>query len=378
MNDLSVIEAEFGDFSGWRQCPRFWPVEPGTGLAFIQSLREARTCVIGQSAGARDIIAVEYGEKEALDATSRNLHSAIASKIVPPDPTQIFPECFYGATRRRKPVLAIQGGIHGGELSGTAASLNLCHVIETGEDLRGQKWPRLRELARASRLVIIPWLNMDGAERWPLPNTAGVPAELYTRCTHGVAADGTKYSYPQVKAISPIPPDATAFMGSYYNDAGVNLQYDFCAPQRQPETTAWMNYYLDEKPDGVLIWHCDAGSMMGCPGYYLPQGHQHEFSRIGGAVRARLLREGYQISRLSWAGLPNMGKPYITQMDAVYLSCGALPVMCEMPAGAADRPFSLDEMLDIGLLTIEEVLCYAHTDGLRPYEVWEKVKTKLR
>jgi hypothetical protein len=374
MNDVSVIEAEFGDLSKWRQCPDFWVAKPDRGMPFLQALREAVIRIIGKSAGGRDIVAVEYGKKEALDATTNNLHSALAAKIVPPDPTQIFPPSFYGTMRRSRPVLAIQGGIHGGELSGTVASLNLCHVIEHGKDLRGKKWPQLRELARASRLVIIPWLNIDGVERWPLPNTSGVPDELYSRCTQGVATDGTRYSYPEVKAIFPIPPAATVFMGSYYNDAGVNLQYDFCEPRRQPETLAWMDYYLDEKPDGVLIWHCDSGSMMGCPGYYLPEGHQHEFSRIGGAVRSRLLREGHRISRLSWAALPNMGKPYITQMDAVYLSCGGLPIMCEMPAGASNKPFSLDEMLDIGLLTIEEVLSYAHSDGLRPYELWEKVR----
>lgn len=377
MNDLSLIEAEFGELSRWQQCPNFWLAKPEQGLPFIQSLQAASTRFIGQSAGGHDIIAIEYGAKEPLDATTNNLHGVIASSVAPPDPTDIFHSAFYGSKRREKPVLAIQGGIHGGELTGTVAILNLCQVIETGEDLRGKSWPRLQQLARATRLAMIPWLNMDGALRWPIPNTSGIATELAAVCTHGIRKDGEKYAYPAHKALSHIPPEETSFMGTYFNDNGVNLQYDFCVPHRQSETIAWMEYYLEEKPDGVLIWHCNAGSMIGPPNYYLPVGHQHEESRIGGAVRNRLLREGYGIGRMSWAGLPGLGKPFMGQMDAVYHACGAMPVMCELPIGVQSQPFSCEEMLEIGLITIEEVLFYAHTDGLRPYENWENVKRKM-
>ena len=67
-------------------------------------------------------------------------------------------------------------------------------------------------------------------------------------CTHGLRLDGTPYRYPQDKAVQPIPPEKTAYMGAYYNDQGVNLQYDFCMPHRQPETIAWMDYYLSGAP----------------------------------------------------------------------------------------------------------------------------------
>jgi hypothetical protein len=378
INDLSAIEAEFGKLSTWQQCPEFWIATPDQGLPFIANLREATVSVIGRSAGGREIVALEYGEKELLDATTDNLHSVIASRLVPPDPTDIFPAAFYGSVRRSNPVLAIQGSIHGGELTGTVAMLNLCHIIETGQDLRGKGWPELQELARGTRLILIPWLNRDGAQRWPIPNTAGVPDALYSVCTNGTKKNGEKYSYPAHKAISPIPPEETAFMGTYFNDAGVNLQYDFCMPHRQSETIAWMEYYLAEKPDGVLVWHCNAGSMIGPPSFYVPVGCQHEESRLGGAVRNRLLHEGYGIGRMSWAGLPGLGKPVFTQTDAVYHTCGATPIMCELPVGSQSFPFTCEEMLDIGLLTIEEVLLFAHTDGLRPYEFWEKTKQALK
>jgi len=377
VNDLSRIQAEFGDLSKYAKCPDFWVAKPDKAMPFIKTLKQAQVHTIGKSAGGRDIIAVEYGAKEPLDAATDNLCSVLASKIVPPDPTDIFPPAFFGTKRRRKPVLALQGAIHGGELTGTVASLNLCQVIETGRDLRGKAWPRLQYLARDTRIVIIPWLNIDGAERWPIPNTSGAPARLCGLCTQGVAKDGTEYKYPAAKAFWPIPPETTAFMGSYYNDAGVNLQYDFCMPHRQPETIAWMEYYLSERPDGVVVWHCNAGSIMGPAEYFLPEGYKHEYDRLAGAVRQRLLREGYEVGRVSWAGLPGMGKPGLCQITAIYFNCGALPMLCELPTGYDLAPMSCEEMLDIGLITIEETLFYAHRDGLRPYELWDKVKKQL-
>jgi len=375
MNDLTVIEQEFGDLSAYSQCPDYWVAKPDMGMPMIDALSQAAVRQIGQSAGGREIIAIEYGEKEVTGATTDNLHSAMASKIVPVDVTEIFPPAFFGTQRRRKPVLVLQGGIHGGELTGTVASLNLCKIIETDKDLRGKEWPELAQMAREARVCIIPWLNPDGVDRWPLPNGIDAPRELFMRCTQGVASDGTKYTYPAVKAVFPIPPDKTAFMGSYYNDAGVNLQYDFCEIERQPETVAWMHYYREEKPDGALIFHCDGGSIISLMPYFAPPGYQHEAARLGGAVRNRLLAEDIPIGRLSWAGLPSLGKPFLDQVNATYLVSGCLPLLCELPAGS---PYTLDQLLDIGLLTIEETLRYAHMGGLRPYENWEKVKAKLK
>jgi hypothetical protein len=376
MSSNKGLEALFGDLSPWRDAPPFWPGHPDQGIPFIKTLREATVRSIGKSAGGRDILAIEYGEKEPLSLRTDNLQSALASNLVPPDPTAIFPASFYGKQRRVKPVVVLQGAIHGGEVTGTAASLNLCKIIETGSDLRGRPWPELREMARGVRLCILPWLNIDGASRSPVTNYSGMSSDLGGKLTGGVKKDGASLAYPAFKDIFPIPPADMAFMGTYFNDAGVNLQYDFCLPRRQPETTAWMDYYLGERPDGVVIWHCNGGSLIGPPGYYLPPGHQMEEARLGGAVHARLLREGYDhpiAGRMSWATLPGMGKPFIEQSTAVYHACGALPVMCELPAGGIGFDASCDDLLTIGLLTIEETLRYAHNEGLRPYEFWKKV-----
>lgn len=374
MKNLSLIIKRCGDLQRFAKAPAFWVHNTETLKPVLDTLKQGVIKTIGSTAGGREILAIEYGVKEPLDKINDCLHSAIASNVVPPDPTQIYPESFYGKNRRRRPVLAIQGGIHGGEATAAVAAINLCKIIETGRDMRGKEWPRLAELARETRLLIIPWLNTDGVDRWPIGNPEGVTGEILGLCTQGVAMDGTYIQYPQDKNYYPTPPEKMSFLGCYYNDNGCNLQYDFCMPVRQPETIAWMNYYLAERPDAVMSCHCDSGSMISAPEYYLPTGHQFETARLGGAVRSRLLRENFPIGRLSWAGLPGMGKPILTQTGAIYHVCGALPFLCEFPYGG---PLKCEQLLDIGLITFEEVLAYAHRDGLRPYELWDKVKKRL-
>lgn len=380
MNDLSVIEKEFGDLSIYEKAPDFWPSRPDDAEALFASLKKAEIRTIGKSAGGRDIIAIEYGEKEVCDQTSANYMSAMAGTTVPPDSTAIFPKSFFGKTRRKKPVIVLQGAIHGNEITGTVASLNLCKIIETGSDLRGKEWPALRELACETRICIIPWLNPDGNARWKIANPEGdgkgMPNGLYEIFTHGAKKDGSPYIYPEHKHIYPMVPENTSFMGCYFNDAGINLQYDFTSTKRQPETVAWMDYYLDELPDAVLNFHCNAGSMLAAT-EGLTGGHLAETSRLSGIVRNRLLKENLlkeQIGRLSWEGLN--AKPVLGQGEAIFYVCGATPILVELPIGAENWPVSCSDMLDIGLITIEESLSYAHHDGMRPYEFWEKVKTQ--
>ena len=373
MNDLKYIIKEFGNLDSYNSCPEFWKSVPENSMEFIDSLKNANVRVIGQSAGKRDIIAIEYGEKENIDATVNNLQSSLASKSANPAPTAIFPEEFYGAKRRTKPVLVLQGALHGGELTGTVASLNLCSIIENGTDLRGKAWPELQAMAKQYRILIIPWLNPDGTARTNIPCSAGIPSELYSRTTLGINMDGTPCKYPKNKKQYPVPLDDIAYLGSYYNENGYNLHYDFCEIERQPETKAWMKYYLEEKPDAVVAWHCDSGSMISSPPALLPVGFQHQVSRIGGAVKQSLSRKGYDITRLSWAQLPGMGKDNLTQIEAIYHNCGALPLLCELPAGADNKPFTPDEMLDIGLITLEELLFFGLKDGFRPYEYRQKI-----
>lgn len=381
LDDLSIIEAEFGDLGAYRTAPEFWITHPDRGLPFLDTLRGVTVHTIGKSAGGLDIVAVECGRKEALDITCDNLQSCLDSGLRggnrgDRDEVRIYPPAFFGSKRRRRPVLALQGAIHGGELSGTAASFNLLQVIETGADLRGKPWPTLRELACRTRILFIPWLNPDGTARWPLRSAGNIPSGLGQRLTQGIGKDGgTSYTYPSSKAVFPIPPEKTAYMGSYYNDNGVNLQYDVFGVEREPETQAWMRYYRAERPDAVINFHCDSGSMFHTPAA-VPEGYRALALRIGAVTQQRLVREGFRNLAYSWIGMPET-VPVINQNSAIWHVCGALPLLCEMPAGISAQPMSEDQIVDIGLLAIEEVLFFAHTQGLRPYENWEKMQHRL-
>ena len=376
---FDLIAQRFGDLSVFERCPSFWLPKPAQGNVFIESLREAKVHNVGRTVAGREIVAIEYGEPEPIHAETDNLHSAIAAGVATPqpDPTAIFPAAFYGRTRRRRPVIAFQGAIHGGEHTGTVASLNLCQIIEKGTDLRGKPWARIQELARRSRILIIPWLNVDGVERWPFDNPETMTIEQSRAATNGIRADGSFHEYPAFKLMCPMPVESGGYLGSYFNDAGINLQYDFCAVERQPETAAWMRYYLKQRPDAVVVWHCNAGTLMGPPEYYLPPGHQHTLSRLAGAVHRRVAAAGFESRRLSWGDLPGMGKPFMEQTTAIYHTCGATPLMCELPMGGAGSGLTCDQLLDIGLLVIEETLEFAHDEGLRPYEFWSKVRRGL-
>jgi hypothetical protein len=146
---------------------------------------------------------------------AQNTFNIIRFPLMISDPVNIHPPSFFGRKRRKKPVVCFQGGIHGGELTGTVAALHLLHVAETGKDLRGKEWPELQKLARRCRLLVVPWLNPDGVARWPLGNTSNLPWALYSRLLMGVADDGTPYRYPEAKAVFPIPPKSTAYMGAH-------------------------------------------------------------------------------------------------------------------------------------------------------------------
>ena len=372
-HNRDLLEEKFGPLDKHREAPAFWVNTPERSAGFLDSLTKATKRVIGKSVSGRDILALEYGAEEPMvGVTSESLHSSIACQIAPCDPTRIFPESFYGSGQRERPVLVLQGGIHGGEYTGTVAALNLCAIMETGKDLRGKAWPELERLARGLRIIVIPWLNPDAAWRWEFANPEISSREAAMANTHGIAPNGDIIRYENHKAFWPLGQGAVGFLGTYFNDAGVNLQYDVFQEDPQPETRAWMSYYRTLRPDAVVVYHCNDGTLIGPPEYYLPEGHQHLCSRIGGAVHNRLLREGLFARRLSWADLPGMGKPFFNQISAIYHVSGALPLMIELPYGF--NGYTCEKLLDAGLLSLEEIFYTANIDGLRPYMTRAKRK----
>jgi Zinc carboxypeptidase len=367
--DFSAIESAFGDLSRYRHGSACWISHVDRGLPFLEGLREGNVRVIGRSVAGREILAVAYGEKEALDHTCDNLQSCLDAGLRNDnrgiwDDQRAYPPSFFGSKRRLRPVVVLQGAIHGGELSGTAAGFNLCQVIETGVDLKGKPWPKLQELAKETRILFIPWANPDGSARHPIHAGRDIPAALDDRLGRGIYRNGVGHEYPACKSVFPIPPETAIHMGSYYNDNGVNLQYDVFREALQPETLAWMRYYRTERPDAVINFHCDNGSMIHEPSA-VPEACRELALRVAAAVQQRLKLEGCRTWPVRGQGRPDP-IPAISQNSAIWHVSGALPLLCEMPDGIG-VPMSMEEIVDIGLLAVEEVLSFAHTQTLRPH-----------
>jgi len=369
---VKLLRERFGEVDKWLTAPDWWPSDLESAEALLRRLPQVKVREIGRSAGGRPILAAEWGEKEPLETTANSLASAFAAAGTRPDPLNLFPPAFYGRQRRTRQVLVIQGALHGMEIDGTVAALNLLHILHTGTDLRGKPWDRLRAEAAKLRICVIPFLNADGRARSPFHHFVGASNELCQFVHMGTWKDGRPIVYPDHKAIWPLPLAEVGFLGAYFNDRGVNLQYDSCVPHRQPETTAWMQYYLDERPDCVLICHSNAGSLMGNPDTFLPVPFQHQQSRVAGLVRQYIFDHGQRAGRTTYAQLPDFGTPNFNQHCGVYHTCGALPLMCEFPCGLPGRPYTMDECLDIGLLVLEAICFFANRDGFRPLAVWDR------
>ena len=202
-----------------RQAPAWWLSRPDEVEAFLRSLPGVEVFELGRSAGNRPILAAAWGQREDLPGrTSASLASAIAGGD---------PQAFYGQGQRQRQGFLFLGAAHGTEIEGTVAALNFLNVLVTGKDLRGKAWPRMAEAGRQLRVVIVPFFNIDGRERFrEFRHFIGMHPDEYRLITNGRWKDGELLGWPESKLHHPVPPDRVDVLGSYYNDHGVNLVYD--------------------------------------------------------------------------------------------------------------------------------------------------------
>lgn len=345
-----------------RRAPEWWLSAPEEVEEFLRSLRGVEVFEMGRSAGGRPILAAAWGEREDLPGrTSRSLASALAGGSA---------EAFYGKGRRERQGFLFVGGAHGTEIEGTVAALSFLNVVVCGKDLRGQRWPRLAEAGRKLRTVIIPFFNIDGRARFAQRrHFIGVAPEAYGQMSQGGWTSGELLQWPTSSLHHPIPLDRIKPpLGSYFNDAGVNLVYDTpLAGGCQPETAALLRLLRDEMPDCVLCSHSNNGSLVEAPSSFIPRRFRQRQLQIGALVGARCQREGKAKHQI-----PTRTETYAGQVfyeaDLVYHACGALPLLVEFPWGYQNVPDTHDEVLDIGLLALEEIIAFGVAYGFRPPE----------
>ena len=325
-------------------CPPYWITSLEDVKRYLEEkVVKGKVSVAGHSAGGREILVYEYGEKEDLPQTV-SFSSAFAAKK---------PELYTRAPERKKLSLFIYGAIHGAEIEGTAGLMNLINLLEHGTDLRGRKNDKLLELAQEFRLMIVPLSQPDGRARFHRNSLIAQELDVYQYYAHGYWKDGTPCKYPYHKEVLPLPVDEFAPLGAYFNDNGVNCQHDDFFGEPQPEVKTLIKLVHDERPDCILSCHaCEADPGMGSPSAFLTENGALMSQQISASVMTHQMMANLRpYHRLNL----KQHKNFLLQ-DVLYMASGALPLLYEFPHGCVNVPFTHEEIIDLGLILFEEIM----------------------
>ncbi|MCL1857747.1 MAG: hypothetical protein FWF92_00755 [Oscillospiraceae bacterium] len=223
--------------------PVFWKTTLSEVNETLQNIKRGKVSVLAKSAGNRDIYLIEYGQRQYFNRTA-NYSSACGANE---------PKCYADKTGK-KPVIFIVGAVHAGEMEGVAAIINFINIIETGKDFMGETNTFLQNCIDKCRLIIIPVANPDGRARIPIDTMHGITYEEFRHYGQGRWKDGTLCDWPQCKKIHPIK-NHVSYLGSYYNDDGINMMHDNFFGETSNETKAVMNTAETEAPDFTVLLH---------------------------------------------------------------------------------------------------------------------------
>ncbi|NLM77124.1 MAG: hypothetical protein GX173_03445 [Ruminococcaceae bacterium] len=211
----------------------------------VQSVKKGKASLLCQSAGGRDIYLFEYGKRNVIKHDA-NYSSATGAK----DPKYYADKTGADYT----PTVLLVGAVHGGEFEGTVALLNLICLLETGFDLAGRENRELLAATEQINLLLIPCLNVDGRARVPFDAFLGVDYQTFRYYSQGTWLDGSLCEWPQCKAKHPIK-EHVQFLGSYFNDHGVNLMHDHFFFPMAEETKALLRLCDERVPDITIHFH---------------------------------------------------------------------------------------------------------------------------
>ncbi|MNI33311.1 hypothetical protein D3C73_872520 [compost metagenome] len=236
--------------------------------------------------------------------------------------------------------------------------MNLIHLLETGVDYRGKRHDYLYENAHQFRILLIPCMNPDGRARLPIDTLNDVPNEKFVYYMQGTWKDGTLCSWPDCKAVHPIK-DASEFLGSYFNDDGINMMHDnFFAPMAG-ETRALLELADKEAPDFTVLLHGGANNDNHLyPIHYLPQKvrlRQQEFNlKLAGAYGKHKLPYTDVNQMVTEEGTNSV--PSFNLTSAIHHICGGMSLTFESNMGldAPGTKLTADEILDSHFVLFEE------------------------
>ena len=351
--------------------PDFWVSSVDGVTGFLRErIHRGEVAVIGTSPGGRPIRAVFYGRARDGKGTTTFSGAVGAGSM----------RAYFGPDFDKRVYLAI-AAVHGGEFEGIVGLVNLLSVLETGKDLRGQRWPEIVEAAaHIDRIIVIPIVNMDGRARVPLRMEAfrGTDGTIFQYLNTGAWSDGSLIGWPACKEFIPLDFTRTQFPGGYPNDNGINLMHDDFFGSRQPETQALLDLAARERPDLILNLHTGADS----ENYYvrmlrpvMEEILTPAFDGLYRAVHTGLARAGLQgSSDPDVEANPARAPKNVYNLDtALNFHCGVLSVVVESPshgyAGKRQRGGeirqSADHLLDAQLLVQEGAMKYLVEAGGR-------------
>lgn len=311
---------------------------------FLDGVKAGEVCEIGRSAGGRPLYSVSYGGFEPIERRA-NLSSALAADR---------PEAFYGPGRQKQ-VLLMHGAVHGGEMESIAGVMNLVSLMETGKDLDGVEWPKLRGNAERLRLVLVPVANPDGRARIDSDDPTTWTEDQHERYRHGLDAEGKWITWPACKVPHPRDPKRDSFLGACFNDAGVNpLHGASFEREAAPETHAIIDLAYRETADCVLDMHsCTSGPFFIIICDFIPKAMVARQSHFQGAWRAKMRARGLPVNpgtSLSQKGDFHLDH-YITH------KAGSLPLLFEGGAGPRYKGGNIHRQIIETYMLLFEAVC---------------------
>ena len=340
--------------------PDYWKTRLDEVDSIMKTVQKGKVSVITKSAGGRDVYLVEYGEKQDFHRTA-NYSSAMGAGS----------SKHFADRSGKKPVVLLIGAEHGGETEGTAAILNFIQMIETGKDFRNYINPFLAECINNCRLLMIPVANPDGRARMPFDTFHGMNYEQFRHWGQGRWKDGTLCEYPACKTIHPIK-DHVSFLGTYYNDDGINIVHDDFFGEKANETRAIFEISERESPDVTIHLH-GGGSVINEIDHadHMPLYAKEWVQELKMRVKAETDKLGLP-SLINQIRKEDFCPPRTFNLfSALHFLCGTISILYESNQGlnltgereldpAWETVFSFEEILILHYVLFEQTIKFAH------------------
>ena len=319
--------------------PSWWKVRPDEITAIVKSVKKGTFSKIAATPAGFPVWAVIYGGTPPKQGTSTWASGADSGN----------PLTYYTKGAGGMQTVMILASPHGAEPEGTAGSVNLITLLETGKDLLGNSHPELVNLISKYRLIIIPCLNMDGRSVSP-DHLKGIDDISFVRASQGVWKNGTTIGYPQCKGYQPLPIDNVQHPGGYVNSEGYNLMYDVVPGQLQNEGKGLFDLAAREQVDLMLNWHSHqiGPRIMGASQLAYPL-HVQRTRQYQQLVHDALDKAGLRPTPV----LPENSRSGLNLNTALTFVTGGLALTFEQPTAAG---WTFEESLNIFYKTVETFL----------------------